>query len=201
MKFLSKINRGLILTVLIIVAIVIYLVAQSISESKVTPKIKEVCQQYINTAINYSQLPEKYRKTDPEMPKAELDKYIENMTSDLKAFYTNNEQTYKSIVQRYKEDLENQAKGIGVVYSYKKDIKDYEDIIFDGNTVTVTIDTNSVLDGPNNLMPGAPREKVSAQTVDTITLQKTDGEWKVIYAFLQQPVKTSENQKVTYSVY
>ncbi|MHB8063699.1 MAG: hypothetical protein ACYDG2_13880 [Ruminiclostridium sp.] len=194
MKFLAKINRGLILIILIVAAIAIFLVTQSISQAKVMPKIKDVCQQYINTAVSYRQLPEEYRKENMEIPPAELNKYIDAMTKDLKAFYTDNEQTYKYLVGRYKENLENQAKGEGVVFNYKKDIEEYKTFTFEGNTVTVTIATDSVLDGPNSVLPGAPRENISAQTIDTITLQKTDGEWKVVYADLQEPMLQSGNE-------
>jgi len=199
MKVLAKINRGLILIVLIVAAIAVFLVIQASSQAKVKPKIEEVCQQYINTAVSYRQLPEKYKKVNPEIPQAELDKYIDAMTKDLKAFYTDNEQTYKNVIARYKTDLEGQAKGEGVVYSYKKDILEYENFTFDGDTVTVVIKANSVLDGPDIMSPVMTRENVSAQTVDTITLQKTNREWKVIYADLQQPLKQSNNSKIKYT--
>ncbi|HEY5586121.1 MAG TPA: hypothetical protein VIK78_16725 [Ruminiclostridium sp.] len=189
MKFLSKINRGLILMSVVLIAVAIYLMAQSMSQAEAKPKIKDVCQQYIDTAIIYKQLPEKYKKENPEIPQAELDKYIDDMTKALKAFYTPNEQTYKYEIERYKANLESQAKGEGVVFSYKKDIAEYKNFIFEGNTVTVTILTNSVLDGPNISLPGTPRESIATQTTDTITLQKNAGEWKIIYADLPEPMK------------
>ncbi|NJD02434.1 MAG: hypothetical protein FIA99_07530 [Ruminiclostridium sp.] len=189
MKFLAKINRGLILSVFVLTVVVIYLVTLSISHAAVIPKIKEVCTNYINTEISYKMLPEKYRKEKPDMPQNELDKYIVEMAMDIKAFYTDNEQTYKYLIDRNKADLENQSKGIGIIFSYKKDIADYKNIVFDGNTVTVTILTNSSFDGPDITAPGMQRGNVSAQTNDTILLQKTDEEWKIIYADLQQPIK------------
>jgi len=173
----------------VLIAVAIYLMAQSMSQAEAKPKIKDVCQQYIDTAIIYKQLPEKYKKENPEIPQAELDKYIDDMTKALKAFYTPNEQTYKYEIERYKANLESQAKGEGVVFSYKKDIAEYKNFIFEGNTVTVTILTNSVLDGPNISLPGTPRESIATQTTDTITLQKNAGEWKIIYADLPEPMK------------
>jgi hypothetical protein len=201
MKFFSKINRGLILLVLIVAAIAVFLVAQSISQAKVKPKIKDVCQQYINTAIGYRQLPEKYKKDNPEIPQAELDKYINDMTNNLKAFYADNDVNYKHVIERYKADLEEQAKGKGVVFNYKKDIKEYLKFTFEGDTVTAIIRTNSVLDGPNSRLPGAPRENISAQTTDSIILQKIDGEWKVIYADLQDPMIRSGNEAKMFNNY
>lgn len=190
MKFFSKINRGLILTSLVLVAVVIYLVTQSISQGEVKPIIKDVCEKYISTAVSYKELPEKYKKENPEIPKADLDKYIEEMTKDLKVFYTDNEKTYKYAIDKSKDDLERQANGLGTVFNYEKSIVEYKDFVFDGNTVTVTILTNAVIDGPNIFEPGMPRENFAAQTTDTITLQKVDEEWKIIYADLQEPMKT-----------
>lgn len=197
MKFLTKINRGLILTSVILIVIFIYLFAQSAAEARVKPEIKDLCQKYINTEISYKMLPEKYKKENPDMPQAELNKYIDDMRKAIKAFYTDNEQSYKYVIDRNKTDLESQAKGIGVVYSYKKDITEYKAFTFEGKTVTVTILTNSVLDGPST--PGAPRESIAAQTTDTITLQETDGQWKIIYADLQQPMIQSDNGTVKYN--
>lgn len=193
MKLFKKINRGLIVTTVVLAAVVIYLVTLWIAQGKEKPVVEEICQKYINTAVSYEMLPEKYRKDTPDINKEELDSYISSMTTDLKAFYTDKEQTYKHLIDRNKSDLENQAQGIGVVYKYQKDIKEFKDFAFEGNSVTVTILTDTVLDGPNIYSAGSPRENISAQTTDTITLQKTDGKWKIIYAYLQPPMKAQEN--------
>ncbi len=196
MKLFKKINRGLILTIVVVAAVATYLVILSVTQGKEKPIIEDVCTKYISTAISYKQLPDQYKKENPEIPEAELNKYIDSMTADLKAFYTGNEQTYKTVISTNKADLERQASGMGVVFDYKKDIKEFDSFTFDGDTVTVSILTNSVLDGPNIFEPGMPRENISAQTTDTITLQKTEGNWKIIYADLQQPMKSQNG--ITY---
>ncbi len=186
MKFFSKINRGLVLLIILVLGVAIFLVIQSNYQSRETPKIKEVCQQYINTVIDYKQLPQHYRKANPEIPQNELEKHIQAMTDDIKAFYTDNVQTYKTVIKDYKSDLENQARGIGVVYNYKKEIKDYENIIFNGDNVTVSIITNSVREDSEL------KQRASSQTTDTISLQKVNGQWKVIYADLLEPMQAIE---------
>lgn len=199
MKLLKKINRGLIVTTVVLAAVVIYLVTLWIVQGKERPVVEETCQNYINTAVSYKMLPEKYRSETPDMKKEELDSYISSMTKDLKAFYTGNEQSFQHRIEQYKSDLESQAQGIGVVYKYQKNIKEFKDFTFDGDTVTVTILTDSVLDGPNIYVTGSPRENISAQTTDTITLQKEDDTWKVVYADLQPPMKAEQaNGRVVY---
>lgn len=196
MSFFLKINRGLILTVVIVLATTGYLVVNGVAQSTAKPEIKTLCEKYIKTAISYKMLPQNYRKENPAVPKAELDKYVDDMTRDLKAFYSNNEQTYKYTIADYKKSLENQAKGIGVIYNFTKEISDYKDFVFDNDTVTVTITTNTFFDGmpvtgntPSKFMQGAEgRQNITTQTTDTITLQNVSGKWKVLYADLVNPV-------------
>ena len=56
-------------------------------------------------------------------------------------------------------------------------------IYFEKGTVTVTVVTDVKVD---RLVQGK-REKISDQTTDTITLEGKNGNWKVVYAYLQQP--------------
>jgi hypothetical protein len=209
MSLFKKINRGLILTVVVLVATATYLVTIAISHSAAQPEIKSICAKYIQTAMSYKMLPQSYRKENPAMPKAELDKYIDSMTKDLKAFYTNNEQTYKYTINDYKTSLEDQAKGNGIIYNYKKEISKYSDFVFNDDMVTVSIDSNTVFDGVQNvstdpnLMPSiGNRQNLSSQTADTITLQNVNGKWKIIYADLVQPINDgmSKYQPMTQKV-
>lgn len=201
MKFLQKVNRGLILTLLVLAVVVAYSVSISVSHASEKPEIRNICKKYIATAVDYKMVPEKYRSEKLEMPQGELDKYIADMSRDIKAFYSDNEQTYKYMLASYKASLQDQAKGKDVIYSYKKDITDFKKFIFDGKTVTVTILTNSVYDGPNVFQPGTARESIAAQTTDVITLQQINGKWKIVYAYLQQPVKNEYNNGMVYQSY
>jgi len=199
MKFLKKINRGLIVTVLILIVLIVYLVVQSISHDSAEPVIKDICEKYISTVTSYKILPEEYMSDNSEMQQADLEKYIQNMTSDIKSFYADNEQNYSYLIKSCKESLENQAKGKEVIYNYKKDIVSFEKIIFNRNTVTVTIRKNNTYNGTDDAV-GSIRESISGQTTDTITLQKINGEWKIIYADLQQPDNVNPNEYM-YSTY
>lgn len=191
MNYLKKINRGLLLTAVILLGIAIYLVVQSAWQNTEKTKIESVCRQYIDTAVKYGQLPEMYRKDKPDMPQKELEDYISNMTAEFGTFYQKGDLNLKSVINRSKASLEDQAAGKGVIFSLKKDILEFSDFIFEGKTVVAGIKSNTVLDGPSASVPGTPRASTSAQTSDTITLRKTDGEWKIVYADLQLPVNNN----------
>ncbi len=201
MGFLKKINRGLILTVVILLSIAIYLVAQSGWQNKEKVKIEEVCRQYINTAVKYRQLPEKYRRDKPDISQGELENHINNMTKDLEALYAGNELTLKNVINKNKTALESQAAGKDVILSYKKDIVEFSDFIFEGKTVTVNIQTNSVLEVSNAFEQGIPGENISSQTADTITLRNAGREWKIFYADLQLPSKNNPISKPEVNYY
>lgn len=194
MKFLKKINRGLILTLVVLIAVAIYLVVLSQAQAAAKSEIKNVCERYVVTEISYNMLPEKYRVKNPDISQSEIEQYIEDMTNDIRAFYPDDRQSYKHLISRSKASIEHQAKGIEVIYSYQKDILDYDKFVFDGNTVTVTISSNSSIQRFDHTANDDIGEKVSTITTDTISLIKKDGEWKVIYANLQMPSKQYEDE-------
>jgi len=185
MKFLAKINRGLILTAVVIIGLAIYLISLNISQINATPEIKSICLDYIKTATSYTMLPEQYRKEKPDITSSGLSSYIDKMTTDIKAFYPDNEQTYKYQLKAFQTSFELQVKGQSVVFSYKKDFSKFSEIVFDGDTAKVSIITNSSIDSVSAVT--GQRGTVSGQTNDTITLQKISGKWKIIYADLPQP--------------
>jgi hypothetical protein len=185
MKFWAKPNRGAVLSIAVLLVVVIYLIALQFSHTAARPDIKSVCGNYIRTAVNYRMLPVQYRTDQPDMPQTAIDSYIEKMTDEIKAYYPANTQGYKYAVDKYAANLIAQAKGNGVVYSYMKEILSFSNFDFNGSSVTVTILTNSSFDSTDT--PGAARASVSAQTTDTITLQKIGGVWKVVYADLPDP--------------
>lgn len=201
MNLFKKINRGLIATVIVLIAVAVYLVSLSISRADEENRIKEVCESYVKTAISYKMLPKEYRKEAPEIKKAELDNYISQMSKDLKAFYIDNEQSYKYVTDWNKQELENQSKGIDVVFNYSKKILKFTDFVYDKDVVTAQFESDSSFEGPDLTNKSVKRRKVTMQTKDSITLQMQEGKWKIVYADLQQPVRDSQGNQMVYRTY
>lgn len=196
MKYLSKINRGAIFTAAVILAVIGYLIVNSIIQSREIPAIKQISESYIQAEIKYNMLPAQYRQEDPQIPETELDSFLAKMKSDIVAFYPQQEQYYKFAVDNRSNDLMSQAGGNNVVFQYTKTIVEYESIIFDKDIVDVKILTNSTIEAEGlNPVGSLNREKVTQETQDNIILQKIDGEWKVIYAIIIRPSQNDFREK------
>ena len=55
MKFLKKINKGLVLTILVLLGLIIYLINVEVTRNKVKPEIEKICKEYID---EYLKMPE-----------------------------------------------------------------------------------------------------------------------------------------------
>ena len=61
MKFLKKINKGFILTIIVIVLLVIHLVNVEAKRSTEKPHIEKTAKEYIELVDKYAILPEEYQ--------------------------------------------------------------------------------------------------------------------------------------------
>lgn len=187
MKPRKKFNRGVIITVIAALCVSVYLIGLSISENAEIPAIEKVAESYINTYVSYNMLPEAYRVATPDIPKAEMDSYLAKMESDIKSYFSADDNSYKFMTDMLKSDLEGQKSDVTVVYNYKKTISQYTSFNFDKSTVTVTVDSNTTYDGPDRSNPGTGRLQLNAVTTDTIVLKKVDSAWKVVYSNISIP--------------
>jgi len=188
MKYLSKINRGAIFTTIVLMIVIGYLITTSIIQQKDIPEIKKICESYIQTDSKFNMLPEQYRVDNPNILKNDLNAYLAKMRMEIIAFYPPDEQYYKYAVEKLANDLTAQSKGVNVVFQYTKTVAEYTTIVFDGNTVDVSMLTNVTIEAKGLIAPGSLDEGVfTQQTQENIILQKTRGVWKVIYANLNRP--------------
>ncbi len=188
MKYLSKINRGAILTSIIILGVIIYLVTNSVNQNNEKPRIKQICETYLETQVTYSMLPVKYRVDKPEIPESEFKAYLAEMKKNIIAFYPDKEQYYKFILDNLTGDLTGQRTGNSILFQYTKEIIKFDEFVFDGNSVDVrftsktTIETKSV-----NPAKAGQKEKLTQELQDNIILEKIDGQWKIVYANITRP--------------
>lgn len=187
MKWFSKINRGAILTAIVIFGVVVYLVGLSISQKSNIPEIKKICSEYIENHVKYSMLPEGQRKKTPDITEKELSNFVKEMESDISKYYPKGEQYSKLALNELNVSLQHQAGGQNVVLAYEKEILDFSKFVFKEDTVTVTILTDSSIERTDRNELGDTQDKVRSETVDKIILIKTDGEWKIINADISSP--------------
>jgi hypothetical protein len=188
MKFLSKINRGAILTAGVILAVIAYLIVNAVTQSTQKPAIKQVCEAYLQQEVSYNMLPAQFRKDKPGMSDTALKEYLDSMKADIIAYYPKNEQSYRYLIDNLTSDLTGQTEGVNVVYAYEKTILTYDKMIFDGDTVEVSFTSDTTIEQVDPYGTGSSvKEKLTAEVADTIILQKISGEWKVIYASINRP--------------
>ena len=190
MRKFKKVNRGLMLTLCVLIAVAVYLAVLSSMQNAEKPQIKNVCEQYLQTEIKYEMLPKEYRSVSTQMPKDEAEKYEAQMEKDIKAFCSDG-QTLKIKLKSLRSGIESQAEGQGKVISFEKKIKDIK-YTFDKDSVEVEITSDSTYEGPNSNGKLTLRGKVKGETTDSIILQKKDGKWKVVYSDIQKPNQNSD---------
>jgi hypothetical protein len=196
-NIVKKMNRGILLTVAILIVVSIYLVATSISQAAEKPTIEQICRDYTASEISYSLLPENWRDSTEPMPQEELDKYLASMETDIAPWYIDNERIRKLALDRIKNDLEYQADSADRILEYTKEIVKFESLSFSGNEVTVVFRSRSAVERSISENT-SDTDRTVEETSDTIMLQKIDGEWKLVYANLYQPVRWDTSYKSFY---
>lgn len=63
-RFLKRMNRGLVLGAILLIALIIYIVADTRSFSKAKPELKELADTFVSEFMNASVTPEAYRTLD-----------------------------------------------------------------------------------------------------------------------------------------
>ncbi|MHB1454914.1 MAG: hypothetical protein ACYCYM_13305 [Saccharofermentanales bacterium] len=190
MKWLSKINRGAILTAFVLLCVIGYLVVLSLIHSAQIPGIEQICEDYLADEIRYSMLPEDQRKDVPDMTETELASYLDEMEQAISAHYPDGEEYSKFAIKAKTADLTAQSEGQGIVYSYTKTIVDFTRYVFDKNTVTVSFLSDTTIETAMTGKAGLPEKtKMTMEVNDQIILFRKDGEWHVIYAGITRPDK------------
>jgi hypothetical protein len=179
MKFLRKINKGFILTILVLIALIIYLVQLEIQRNEEKPEIEKVCKEYIELVNKYS------NSQDVDISTEEKEKeYISKIREEIKPYLIDNEYVLDSQSENLLYNLEN-----AVSQKVKTKVRKIEKIkkyVFDGNEVTVTLNSSIEIEKyEDNEDEKEVINKKTYDAEDTITLTKVDDTWKITYAELQ----------------
>ena len=170
---MKKINKGLILTLIVVIGLTIYLVNLEKKREAEKKSIQKACEQFIELTDKYVVLPENSEKSIEEYAlemKQELEKQMISNKEDVE-FQHNH---YKS---RLEEGVNEEQRRIG----YKRKIVDITKYEFEKDEVTVNFDcevTEIVKIGNDE------QENTYEIYGDEIILRKVDGIWKVVYSNL-----------------
>lgn len=188
MKGLKKLNLGLVLAIIVVIGVVIYCIKVGNERKSAKSDINKACEDFIMLTDKYAVLPEDkqvigIKKTDVNLTdissKAKVDFKEKMLTEDSAEI--------ESVILQ--DVLEKQLIDTSkIATSFERKISKITSYQFDGNQVTVTFDSK-VSQKKKYRNEGDEAEKVSENSFEvqgeTITLEKKDGNWKVVYASLK----------------
>ena len=184
MKKFKKINKGLILTILVLLVLTIYSINIEKQRKEDKTYIKEVCEEYIKTIDEALVLPEEMQDLKIEISKNKKDEYEKVVKDNLKKVMIDNDEVIQLTYDRLEDTIYNSESRVTKSERKISKISSYE---FDSNKVEVNL--NAVVNTTTKYLNGNDEEESKPDSFvsnnDIIELQKIDGKWKVTYSNLQ----------------
>lgn len=187
MRFFKRINKGLVLTIIVLLVVIVYLtgVEKQRKEDKIS--IRKATENFIEFTDKYSVLPEEMQILVEEVSKEKIEKYEAEMKTELEKLMVSNEEAVKIQNQFLISNLESGYNQDEIRNKQERKITKISGYEFDGNQVTVTF--NSKLDTSIKYLNEENKEQERKNSIEItgeeVVLQKVDGEWKVVYSNLQ----------------
>lgn len=187
MKKLKKVNKGAILTLIVLTILTIYLVNLEKQREEEKVQIKNICEKYIEFTDKYTVLPEELQKLPIQIAQKQTEDYKKEIETELKKLMISNEEVvelqYQILVSILKKGYNNNE----VKSKTERQIIKISGYEFEGNQVTVTFkskvkNTTKYLNQNNEEQE---RQSTFETFEDEIMLQKIDEEWKIVYTNLQ----------------
>ena len=186
MKFLKKINKGLILTVIVLVVLILYFNNLEKQRDKDKPDIKKACEDFIELTDKYSVLPVELQTLQDNIPEEKVDDYIKQMKKDLADVMIDNQESINIQQKILEENLKNGYNVSEVRTNLSRKIQKVSSYQFENNQVRVSLKDNveETIKTSDGLEEYDKNNEFEASE-DEIVLQKVDGKWKIVYANLQ----------------
>lgn len=188
MRILRKINKGLILTIIVLSVLTLYLANVEKQRKEDKEDIKKACEEFINFTDKYSVLPEDMQRLTEPVLESKVEEYKKEMKTELEKLMIDNEEAVKLQYQNLEFCLDegyNNSEEIKSKLERKiTKISSYE---FEGSQVTVTF--KAKVKTATKYLNEENEEQERQNSFDTdgdeILLQKVDGKWKIVYSNLQ----------------
>ncbi|MCI9365924.1 MAG: hypothetical protein HFJ54_05070 [Clostridia bacterium] len=200
MKVLRKVNKGLILTIIVLIILSIYLIGVEANRNKEKADIEKICKEYVELTNKYAVMPEENQKIynnsqitagEAEKKKEDLKKEINTQMNKFAEELKNKMIDNETAINMQKEIIGDFLENSNDIFSsaivkYNREITKIRKFDFDSDQVTVAFDTK--IDVETKYL-GAELEETTKKenfnaNLETITLKKVDNNWKVVYADL-----------------
>ena len=184
MKVLKKINKGLILTIIVLAALLIYISGVEKQRNADKPDIRKACEEFIALTDKYVVLPEDMQKS--EVSEEKVSEYVNQMKSDVEKVMISNTEAVKIQEQVIENNLRNGYNALDVRSKVSRKIKKINGYEFDGNQVTVKLNNQvEIVTKVFDEIDSTKETETFDASNDEIILQKIDGKWKIVYSNLQ----------------
>ena len=184
MKVLKKINKGLILTIIVLAALLIYISGVEKQRNADKPDIRKACEDFILLTDKYVVLPEDMQKS--EVSEEKVNEYVNQMKSDVEKVMISNTEAVKIQKQVIENNLRDSYNALDVRSKMSRKIKKINGYEFDGNQVTVKLkDQVEIVTKVFDEIDSTKETETFDASNDEIILQKIDGKWKIVYSNLQ----------------
>lgn len=182
---MKKINKGFILTLIVLVALTLYILKVEMQRNADKEEIQKVYEEFIDFTDKYAVLPENLQTITETKSEEKINEYKNKMKADLKKLMIDNEEAVNLQYKQLEKVLTSSYNKLEVRTSQERKINKITTYRFNGNKVDVKFE--GTVERKVKFYNGTEEqtETKSFDTVyDEIVLQKVDGEWKVKYANL-----------------
>lgn len=187
MKIWKKINKGFLLTLIVLLALIIYLVGVEEQRKEDKTNIQKATEEFTEFTDKYTVLPEEMQTLTEKISKEKVEKYETEMKTKLEDLMISNEEAVKIQNQILVSNLENGYSQGEIKSKQERKITKITSYEFDGDQVTVTF--NSKLETNTKYLNEENEEQERKKSLDItgeeVVLQKVDGEWKIVYSNLR----------------
>ena len=184
MKVLKKINKGLILTIIVLAALLIYISSIEKQRNSDKPDIRKACEEFIALTDKYVVLPEDMQKS--EVSEEKVNEYVNQMKNDVEKVMISNTEALKIQEQVIENNLRDSYNALDVRSKVSRKIKKINGYEFDGNQVTVKLNNQvEIVTKVFGEIESTKETETFEASSDEIILQKVDGKWKIVYSNLQ----------------
>lgn len=184
MKVLKKINKGLILTIIVLAALLIYISSIEKQRNSDKPDIRKACEEFIALTDKYVVLPEDMQKS--EVSEEKVNEYVNQMKNDVEKVMILNTEAVKIQEQVIENNLRDSYNALDVRSKVSRKIKKINGYEFDGNQVTVKLNNQvEIVTKVFDEIDSTKETETFDASNDEIILQKIDGKWKIVYSNLQ----------------
>lgn len=182
---MKRINKGFILTLIVLVALTLYILKVEMQRNADKDEIQKVYEEFIDFTDKYTVLPENMQTITDTKPENEINEYKNQMKKDLEKLMIDDEEAVNLQYKQLESVLTSSYNKLEVRTSQERRINKITTYRFNGNKVDVKFE--GTVERKVKFYNGTEEqtETKSFDTVyDEIVLQKVDGEWKVKYANL-----------------